>query len=498
MVGLKKLLDNQWFFPIVMSYYGIMYIFFGEPYYMNDGLSMDGVVFSSFIPEYKRSFFFDTYYIHRVFPSVIVGVFFKYLPISVSNHHVFIAFQILNLISIALTCYFFKKLLILFKISFKNQLLAFTLLLINFAILKFPFYLSVMTDSVALVLSTMLLYYYIKRNTIGVVICTIIASFTWPLSFYQGLIFIIFPFSTLPFYSLKNVYKITLKVISALFVVFICVYLTYIKKMDTSIELVARINKTLLPLSIIGLACIYVFFALIFFNNNLFNIKLMVKKMKLINIMLACGVVALTLFIVYIHNPPPNKFYPLLYTLSNPFTHALMWPLHTIVSHAAFWGVLMILLMFFWTDFCKIISQMGWGLVLAFALNLYSFGIMPETRCLVNLLPWIAIFLIKAMNKYSYTNVFYITVGILCFVASKIWLVLNERGNNYYMQLDKNGSMGFPDQKMWMNVGPWMSEAMYYLQGEILLIFAGILFVMLYKFKRNTSNKIKLVRRSGS
>ena len=57
------------------------------------------------------------------------------------------------------------------------------------------------------------------------------------------------------------------------------------------------------------------------------------------------------------------------------------------------------------------------------------------------------------------------------------------------MHLDKNGCMGFPHQKFWMNIGPWMSQQMYYVQGSVLLLFMGILVLTLYKVDFN-----KLIR----
>jgi hypothetical protein len=133
--------------------------------------------------------------------------------------------------------------------------------------------------------------------------------------------------------------------------------------------------------------------------------------------------------------------------------------------------------------------------VAAFALNLFLFGIVIETRCLINLLPWLIIFLIKAVNKYSFSKSFYFVVGLMCVFASKIWLLLNNNEGYPPMHLDKNGSSGFPDQKLWLNIGPWMNQLMYYVQGGVMLIFIGILFFMLYKIEFNKSSKIKLIRK---
>lgn len=495
MERLKNILNNTWFFPSLVLLYGILYLYFGEVYYLNDGLSMDGIVFGNLAQNFNSSYFFDTYYVHRMFPSTVVGITFKTLGITHNTQNLVTAFQVLNIISLVLTCYYVKKTLVFFKTTFKNQLLAFTLLIFNFSFLKFPLYLPVMTDNIAMALGAMLLYFYFKKNMLGLIVCTLISCFTWQLTFYQGLIFIAIPFSTLKFSEFKTTYQYGIKLLSGLAFGLFCVYLIYVEKMDTSLELVARIDKTYVNISILAVAIIYYYFSFIFLNKNLFNIKAFFKSLKPSSILMAVMLLASTIAIVHLLEPAPNKFYPVLHTLSNPFTHAMMWPFHTIVSHTAFWGIIMILLMFFWKDFCKLISQLGWGLVFAFALNIYSFGVMPETRCLINLLPWIVVLLIKAINKYSFSNLFYIVIGVLSVFASKIWLHLNYRGEYTYMQLDENGSMGFPDQKLWLNVGPWMQESMYYLQGLIIIGICILLFFILYKIGRNTNNKIGLIKR---
>ncbi len=495
MLKLKALLNNQWFFPIVMLYYGIFYISFGETFPLNGGVTMDGVVFSTFVSDFKKSHFFDTFYVHRILPSLIVGGIFKLFLISPTNPHIFTSFQILNLAGIITSCYFLKRIFVFFNISLKNQLLGFTLFLVNFAMLKFPFYLPVMSDTLALAVSTMMLFFYLKNNTFGVICCTIAACFTWQPSFYQGLILTAFPYCYLPFSPIARRTKLILRLSAALSLILICLFIIFIKKMDTASEHVARINRTLLPLSILGASVLYFFFSNIFLNSNLLNIRLFLSKLKLLNFIYTLCIWGASFAVIYYLNPFPNKFYPLQNTLFNPFLSALVWPLHTLVSHTAFWGMLVILLIFFWGDFCRFISQMGWGLVGAFALNLFLFGLISETRCLTNLLPWLIVFLANVLNKYSFSKSFYIITALLCFATSKIWLLLNNNDDFSGMQLDKNFSMGFPHQKFWMNIGPWMSQQMYYLQGGGVLLLLAILFFMFYKIEVKRITKVRVVRR---
>lgn len=493
MIKLKKLLNNKWFFPVLMLYYGLFYILFGETYPYNGGLTADGFVFSTFIPDFTKSFFFDIYYVHRILPSLVISVFFKLLSLNPSGQNIFIAFQILNLVCIVLSCYFLKCILILFKISLRNQLLAFTLFLLNFGVIKYPFYLPVMTDTFGLVLSSALLYFYLKNNIKVIIIITLLSAFSWPMSYYQGLLLIAFPICILPFSQALKWQKSLIYGASVFYILGITIFFIFIQNKDTSVDFVAKIDRNLLFFSVFGIVLLYFSFAKLFLNKTLLDYTLFLKKLNYKGLLISLGVFISVLMIIHFLNPKQNSMYPISQILSGPTIYSLVKPLISIVSHVSYFGIIVCLLIIFWDSFCKTVSQLGWGIVGALGLNLFLFGITPESRHLINILPWVIVFLIKAINKYSFSTNFYIVVGLLSFVASKLWLLLNIYESNSTLNLDKNGSMGFPSQILWMNIGPWMSEQMYYIQGGVMLLFIGILFLMLYKIEVN--GKIRLIRK---
>jgi hypothetical protein len=495
MTKLKILLNNKWFFPVLMLYYGIFYILFGETYPFNGGLSTDGFVFASFIPDFTKSQFFDTYYAHRILPSLLVGLFLKLLAINSTEQNIYTAFQILNLVSIVVSCYFFKQLLHWFKISLKNQVLAFVLLLFNFGLIKYPFYLPVMTDTFALMLSIALLYFYVRNNIKLIIICTLLLAFTWPMGYYQGLILIAFPICILPFTPALKWQKTLIYGISILYISILSIYLIFIEKRDMTVDFVMKIDRSLLPFSLLGIIFLYFFFAKIFLNKTLLDIPLFLKKINYKRLLMSFSLFILVYIIIKTLHPNPNPRYTTEQTLIDPVVYSLIRPIISIVADTSYFGIVVCLLLILWSSFCKIVSQMGWGLVAAFGLNLFLFGITPQSRHLINILPWVIIFLVKALNKYSFSTSFYMVTGLLSLVASKIWLLLNIYEGNASGNFDKNGSMDFPDQILWMNIGPWMSEQMYYVQGGVMILFTGILFFMLYKFEVDKFNKLHLIRK---
>ncbi|MES2140382.1 MAG: hypothetical protein V4511_11810 [Bacteroidota bacterium] len=315
------------------------------------------------------------------------------------------------------------------------------------------------------------------------------------MAYYQGLLLIAFPIGILPFSSVLKWQK-TLTTVAAMFYIsLLSILFLLIEKRDMTVKFVMKIDRNLLPLSILGIVLMYFFFAKIFLNKTLFNIPLFLKKINYKRILLSFSMFFLVYLIIQLLHPNPIPKYSTEQTLRDPTVYSLIRPLISIVADTSYYGIIICLLLIFWSSVSKMISQMGWGLVIAIGLNLFLFGITPQSRHLINLLPWLVVFLVKAINKYSFSNSFYIAVGLLSFAASKIWLLLNIYEGNVKANIDKNGSMGFPDQILWMNIGPWMSEQMYYVQGGVMLLFIGILFFMLYKIERDKFDKLHLVRK---
>lgn len=493
MTKLRTLLNSKWFFPSIVLYYGVFYILFGECYPKK--VSTDGAVFLTLLKDFTASPYFDTYYVNRIAPPLLVRSILKLFSLDLTVNTVFIAFQILNLICIATTCYFLKKLFILFKISLKKQLLGFTLFLLNFAIIKYPFYLPVMTDTSAIMLSTLLLYFYLKNKVWWIIIITAILAFTWPMGYYQGLLLIAFPINIMSYVKPSKFKTNLIHATSVLFAIILIVFLIYIKQAEVNVPYVARLDREMLPISITGVIITYYFFAKIFLNNWLTDVKLFLKKLNPKRIILSLTLFSLILVIVHLLKPHPTPTYTTTQMLSDPIVHALIKPFVFIVADTTYFGIIICLLLFFWKSFSKVISQLGWGIVAAFALNLFLFGVTPQSRHLSNLFPWIIVFLIKALDKYAFSNTFYFTIAALSLFTSKIWLILNNFKAYPPMKLDRNGSMGFPQQKFWMHIGPWMNEHMYFVQGTILLLFILFLFCLIYKLRIPPQGRWSVINR---
>jgi hypothetical protein len=354
-----------------------------------------------------------------------------------------------------------------------------------------------MTDTVAFSLSIMLLFAYIKDNVAGILLLTLILAFTWPMGYYQGILLIAFPYRHMSFTSFGKAARITLAILSVLLFLAAFVYVILINKADTDLIFVPKIEQGLLPYSVMFVSLIYLGFARLFFNKEIFNVGYFIKSLDLKRIVLALITFTAVTFFISMLDLPPSKIYKVSAVLENPIVHSLVRPLLSIVSHYSFYGIALCMIIIFWRDISIKVSRSGWALIAAIALNLYLFGIMPESRMLINLFPWLVIFLIYSINDHNLSNTFYVVTACLCLAASKIWLLIDyEMDYDLGLVTDANGSLDFPNQRFYMNLGPWMSEKAYYLHGAAMIISFLILFFMIYKITFSKENKLKIELRS--
>jgi hypothetical protein len=489
---LKQLLNHPWFFPVLLFNYGWFCILFAEKYPANDGFGTDGYVYLTFVTDFIHSHFFDTYYIHRVLPSFVIRAILKLCSLELSPVNVFYSYEALNLISIVTAGYFIKKILVSFNVSLKNQLLAFVLLFVNFALLKWPFYFPVMTDTVTFTLSIMLLYYYLKNSSAGLVLITLTLAFTGPMAYYQGLILIALPYRKIEYRKMPAIGKWSLYGFSVLLFMLAFFYVIIISQKNTDLAFVLKIDQNLLWLSVFVLVIMYAAYAKLFMNAELFSLSCIHSSIVVLRLLAAIAVFAGVMLFISMMKVPETTIYPMIKILENPMVTALIKPFLTIVSHFTFFGVFFCLLIIFWNDFARILSTSGWGLIGAFALNLYLYGIMPESRTLMNLFPWALVFLIYAINNRVFSNAFYYIIAFLCFIVSRTWLPINLQTMN---NVDENGSVDFPNQLFYMNLGPWMSLKALYINGLIMAICLIIIISVLYisrsfKFKEDLDNVV--------
>lgn len=133
----------------------------------------------------------------------------------------------------------------------------------------------------------------------------------------------------------------------------------------------------------------------------------------------------------------------------------------------------MILTYFLWKPICRLIHQHGMGLTVVMIVGVVL-SINPESRRLINLLPFFVAFTVKAVESLRWNASRYWLMAGLSLLFSKIWLPINTRPL-------EGSPLDFPLQRYFMNHGPWMSNQMYLIQGSIVLLTAVVFYSLFFR-----------------
>lgn len=179
-----------------MLLWSIFYFFWGEKITVNQGLGYDGVFYGRITQNFDvfiENKSFSSYYVNRILPCGIVYITLKTLGFSLSPPNIIHAFYILNTLSWIVSLVFCHKIMKHYQISGNIQWLMTVLLLINFYVLKFIFYTPVLTDSMAFLVGTLLLWFYTKNNLYAIIPTGLLGGFVYPLFYVYTCILVVLP-----------------------------------------------------------------------------------------------------------------------------------------------------------------------------------------------------------------------------------------------------------------------------------------------------------------
>src|SRR3989337_2805737 len=347
---------------------------FSEKLELSEGLGWDGRLYAYIVLKLElliNNRLIDEYDIQKIFPSVIVHYALKFLNLIISlfdptlviiptSKVIINSFLILNSVCIIAASYLWLKILDSFQLDVKDKLFAFVALFINFAFLKFAFYYAVLTDTFAFMVGMLMLYFYLFRNNVGLIVCAIVGFFSFPLLFYCAFLLFIFPTSlkiettsandlSLPVRQtrlLRLIDKFVPVVLAFIYVILICYFVFY--KNILSLYDENPINKKLLFISL-PLGCFYIYkiFQTFLDSKRFFDVT---KRINLFRLLLILFIFLLIKFVANYYSRPVE------FTTSTAFItrillHSVTNPLSFLVSHLFYYGISLSLIIFYWHDF---------------------------------------------------------------------------------------------------------------------------------------------------
>lgn len=467
----KKILRKMTFlFTAFILAIGVFNFWWGEIIQVGRGFGWDGSIYGNLT---KHFFFFkyglDDYLIHRIFPSFIVGSALRLFRVPLYNFTIIKAFELYNLALLLIAIWIFGLISDQLKLSVKGRWLAFLGLFVNFAILKFNFYYPVLTDTTAFTLSMFLLYCYLKNNSVGMLAVLLVSLLTWPILFFSGVFLYIFPKENAPVNQARGRRNIVVGFLVAIAVLSGINYLYFVKGARSVYEV--PINNSLVIVSIF-ITCAYIYLSMKSIVNVewLYSVRFILQKLRLKRLVLISVIILVMKIATFIFAHGKNEM-TMLWYCNQALLRSLTKPFIFGVSHSVYFGPVVLLFLFFWKSFCRVIHSYGLGITL-FTMVAVMLSIDSESRHIIHVVPFLIFFLIKAMEEVDWKAKHLIFFGLFSFGYSKAWFQIN-REPFYGSYFD------FPWQNYFMNQGPWISDRMYCIQGAVVLLTAVLFYFFL-------------------
>ena len=497
---IKKLDKNIIFFCIII-FAILLYNSSHERIWLNNGNGPDGdtyVQIMKSMPDALTNNTLPSYYYQRLFPLGLCHYSLDLFNLPPTNINVQNFFIVIYFAIILASIFVFSKISDLLNFSKNTWALAFILMFYNFAILKFLVYYPILTDAFAFFEGLLILYFYLKKSFLPLLIVSIFSLFTIPtVIFLSSILLIAFDKDSDAEVKEQPQFKFILYYLLPAMVAIIPVaftahaYLFNYAEFDWprvtnkgTLSWVDTPQRIMLILSVTTLtAMIFITYRRLL--RYLPDILSSVKNIRYVKIAIMVFVFILCQMIVKACSDPnaanPMTFVHYIYMISY---HSLVYPLVTIVSHSAFLGLSFILIIFFHKTIFNNAHLLGKGFILFLFFNmLLMMG--TESRQYMYVLPFIVILIANGLKDKTFDNRLILVMAIVGLITSSFWFNINVPGIE---NLETN-RMLYPKQRYYEFSGPWMSRLAYYKRFAIFT--ASTIIVWLMFRKHLSSGRIK-------
>lgn len=415
----------------------------------------------------------DSYYLQRIVPSAVVFCGLKLLRIPVEDGHIIKGFELLNTILLLAAAWLWMLISRELNLGSSGRWLGFAGLFLNFFNLKFNTYYPVLTDVAAFTLGLGMLYLFLVRGNLRLLGVGVIGFFTWPTALYTSLLLFIFPRSAGPSQveSGKNPYSKWISLALGSIAVSMAVFVHYIQGYqhnDGTIE-------SWIPLSMCGLF-LYVFFATRGISDTRNILGFERDGGLLLRVLVAITLVLLLKRLSFQLSNADDLTAHLGYVQAI-LALSVAKPLIFGLAHVVYFGPIALLTYFLWGSIGRNIGAYGPGLILVTCAAVFQ-SLGSESRQLSLALPFIVAFTAKAAEGLEWRRSYFWFFILLSLLYSKIWLRINFPEPVIF---DPGAFFGFPAQRLFMNIGYWMSTSMYLVQGGVVAITGVLFYFMLFR-----------------
>lgn len=432
-------------------------ILFFEKLTANNGLGWDGARYANIAANLFNSSELDTYTIMRILPSLLVHIVFSVCGIEFSSPNIILAFEILNSILLCTSVFLTLKIFEHFQLSNAKKALGLVLVLGTYATLNFPFYYTVMTDTAGFTIAIAALYFFLKNEHLNLWLLGLIAAFTWPVALLQILALLFFNQSQVSYQPMNHIGKIILFACGCFWGCAASYYFIVVQQETNDMAYTLPIDKSLLWLSIPSVGVTAGLLCLMLSNKTFWKWSYWRQFFTALNILTPFALVAIVIFLVK-SLALKESGYAGAYFLMKGVIYGAAKPFIILVSSVNYFGVAVLIAVVFGKEFLAASGKLGLGFCLAIVVNMLAVGLRSEVRVMSNIFPWLALISAIALKDKKIRPSFYFAATLLNLLFSKIWMKVNTGESS---SINADGTIGFPEQKFFMNLGAWMSSEVY-------------------------------------
>jgi peptidoglycan/LPS O-acetylase OafA/YrhL len=340
--------------------------------------------------------------------------------------------------------------------------LGFVLLFFNFANLKMPYYYAPLTDSCAQALGAALLYCHVARRPAAMILVLAIGAFTWPSLLAFGAFLFVYPAGPASSAPAPAWWRATVTVGT----VAAFVALTLVHREAVAAEgggILAAIVAIAYLASVTGdLTATEGFLPRALLGGGAW------RRWALVAALAAAVAVATRAFAA-----PPQ--FDTAYFLRHLAIYSQARPGVFLVAHAAYFGLVVAVLLVFWPQVVAVAHRLGTGLTLFLLVHLV-WGIHSESRQIVDALPAFALVATLGASSVPWPRGAVALAAGLGLLTSKAWFPINRGGF-----IGRSDPATYPAQYYFMNQGPWMAAGPFLLQAVVLVAVCGLLWMARYR-----------------
>lgn len=433
--------------PLLVLAAGLLSIAFGERIPVGFGYGWDGWTYGLWTKDYYGEVLVKrvpTYKAPRVLPPAIVHYGLRAANVPLDDWHIIKAYQVWNMLWLALAAFVWTLAASRLGLGLPATWLGFLSLFVNFGNLKHCYYYPVLMDSAGFGLGMLMLHAYLAGSALAQGALAVVGAFVWPQLWPAGLLLFLLPRRETVIEPAKGGKNWAAALAACAAFALAAGYAHFALRLPLENHAPPVLESMAIISLILASALIVAGLSRLLDAEFLYSwesLKAHVAWRRLpAAALLALAVSLARVRVTDPSAPSSNAVRVLWWTVLG----AIAKPLYFLVTHALYYGPVVLLLVVAWPRAVRVVQRQGLGLVAYVAATL-GLALGPESRLLMFALPAYAAIAAKAADEAGMPKWAYAAFAAASVALSKFWFVINaepfsepalpERFQRYFMHM---------------------------------------------------------------